>query len=198
MVILFSYFLSTGTVSLAGGSLSWTRDLHVTNGQDFFDVWSAPAVSGLASSTQLTFTATSNFGGVLIGGVSISGVDMTAGGGVDVTGNTTTTGTAWSTGSATAVIGGIALGGSGAEAASTTETATATSPATLLHHLYNATDGQGFATSWLVVSAGGAGAMAGTFAHTSTASTGAVVIYAATGGTTPTPTFQPTRMPLGV
>jgi hypothetical protein len=177
IVVLISYWNSSGTALITGvmvGGTAATRDLRVThtNGNDIFEIWSVPKAAGLASSSSIVATAAGNMSGVLMGAVSLSGVDMTNGGGVAGSGSSNAqSGTNWLSGTASAA-GGIAVGGAGNETVTTSEVATATT-GTLVHHLWNTTAQQGFATAYNL----GGTSVAGTFASTSTATTGGIVAY---------------------
>jgi hypothetical protein len=177
IAVFISYFLVAG-ITIGGvtvGGTAATRDLRAinSNARDGFDIWSVPKAAGLALSSAIAVTTSGGgFSGTFISALSLSGVDLTNGGGVAGTGSSNAqTGTGWSSGTASAA-GGIAVGGAGNETLTTSETATA-SAGTLVHHTWLSTAQQGIATAYII----GGTNVAGTFASSSTATTGAIVAY---------------------
>jgi len=188
IVVLVSWWYDVNnTCSLSGGSLAWAKDKQNDNGSDRFAIFSAPAPSGLASSTSLTVTVGGSGGGIFLGAASFFNVQ-----GVDTTGNTTGTGTSWSSGTATnANVNGLVIGGSGNETTSSTTSTPVNG--TELHDAWLSGAQQGFATGYLISSSIASQSITGTFSTSSTANTGALMIY------NPVPDlFSPHRMPLGV
>lgn len=178
VVVFVSYFFSSIAPSgLTIGGQTATRDLRVSSTADRVDVYSYPFTNGLASGSAIVLRASggSTFnGGVLIGAVALTNVDMTVGGGVAGTGSTTTLpnpATNWGSGTASSA-GGIGFGGAGNECATTSETATATT-GVLVHHTWESGSQQGFATAYNI----GGTNVAGTWASTSTSTTGGIVTY---------------------
>jgi hypothetical protein len=177
---LVSWFhTTTATVSVSGGSLTWTNLKQVANGSDRFAIFCADAPSGLAINTAITTTIASGAGGLLVGLVSFTG--LTTGTTVDTTNQNTTTGTSWSSGAAApTAVGYLLIGGAGNEVSvSTTSTATA---GTEVHDLWNSAAGQGLATGYIVAASTASQAITGTWTNSSTATTGALVIFPAAGG----------------
>lgn len=177
---LISWFHgSLTTVSVSGGSLTWTNLKQLANGSDRFAIFCADAPSGLASATAITTTIGSGPGGLLVGLVSFTG--LTTGTTVDTTNQNTTTGTGWSSGAAIpAAVGNLLIGGAGNETTGTT-TSTATN-GTEIHDLWNTAAGQGLATGYIVAASTASQAVTGTWTTSSTATTGALVIFPAAGG----------------
>lgn len=184
IVVIVGYWTNVGPtpsgVSDSGGA--YTRDLRVThtNAHSTLDLWSRAATAGLASGQTITIAfpagAGANIvGGVLAGAVSFTGLDMTAGGGVNATGSSNAqTGTAWSSGTATATLAGMAVGGATYETGTTT-TSTPTL-GTEIHDLWLAVGVQGLVTHRLVATIGSL-SLTGTLSVSSTATAGGVVVY---------------------
>jgi hypothetical protein len=186
VVVAVSYWTDEGVrvSSVTAGGAAATQDLQVVNsdGDDIYEQWSVPEPSGLAAGSQIVV----NFdgptgGGALAAAMSISGVDLTNGGGVAGTGSSNSqSGEDWTSGSASPV-GGIVVGGAGNETATST-TATVTT-GTKVDDLWNSASQQGLVTGYSV----GATGIAGTFSTSSSATTGGVVAYAASGTAPPPP-----------
>jgi hypothetical protein len=189
IVTCISYWTQLGAakgptgVSDSGGS--YTRDLQVQNaitGQDVFEVWSRPVTSTqLASGQNVTAAFPAQGTGNVLGGYfvavhTITGVDLTNGGGVNATGTLTNgSGTTWTV-SGTATSTGIAIGGVGTEvAAASTNTA---SSGTEIYDQRQTTAQQGMVNEYLLAASTGSKTLSGTLTSTSTATTGGVVIYA--------------------
>lgn len=174
---LISWFHSTlATVSVSGGSLTWTNLKQVANGSDRFAIFSADAPSGLASNTAITTTIASGPGGLLVGLVSFTG--LTTGATADTTNQNTTTGTGWSSGAAApTAVGYLLIGGAGNETTGST-TSTATN-GTEIHDLWNTAAGQGLGTGYIIAASTASQAVTGTWTTSSTATTGALVIFPA-------------------
>jgi hypothetical protein len=96
-------FATDRTGTMSGGGLTWTTDqTNVwTFGYNFrFGIFSAPAPSGLASSTVLTLTLSGNGDGGALAGCYVTGLDQT-GSREDNSTGAGASGTAWNTGTAT-------------------------------------------------------------------------------------------------
>jgi hypothetical protein len=184
IVVVVGYWTNAGPqpsgVSDSGGA--YTRDLRVThtNLHSTLEFWSRAATAGLASGQTITVAfpagAGANIvGGVLMGAMSFTGLDMTPGAGVNVTGlSNAQTGTPWTSGSATATFAGMAVGGA------TYETGTTTSSTPTLgaevHDAWLAVGVQGFVTHRLAAAVG-AVSLTGTLSVSSTATAGGIVVY---------------------
>jgi hypothetical protein len=168
---------SSATVSVSGGSLTWSNLKQVNNGSDRFAIFCADAASGLATNTAITATISSGAGGLLVGLASFTG--LTTGTTVDTTNQNTTTGASWSSGAAApTAIGYLLIGGAGNETGvSTTSTAT---NGTEIHDFWNSAAGQGLATGYIIAASTASQAITGSWVgSTSTATTGALVIFPA-------------------
>jgi hypothetical protein len=195
IVTLWSFWNVNAGAVLTGvndGS-AYTLDKRVTNGNDKFEIWSRYAAAGLAPSSSITATlgTVTGTGGILGGAASFTGV--LSSGSVDTTSSATGTGTSWSSGAATnAQADSVYVGGSGNEDPTAGTSSTATN-GTEIHDRYRATDGQGIATGYKVVSTIASDSVTGNWSNAnSTVNTGGLVIYkaaAAAGGVTRT--FNP-------
>jgi hypothetical protein len=183
IVVLISYFHPNSNVTgvTIGGSAA-TLDKHAGAGSDKFDIWSLHSAGGLASSSAIVATVanTTLGGGVLIGAVSFTGVASSSA--LDTTSSAAGSGSSWSSGSATnAIADSVFVGGAGDEDTTAGTSSTAVS-GTELHDRYRASDQQGFATGYKVVSTIASDSISGTFSNSaSTANTGALAIYKGTG-----------------
>lgn len=179
--------LPTG-VSDSGGAYTKDKEVINTNGQDSWQEWSRPVTSTpLASGSTITVafparTGVNTLGGVLIDANTITGVDLTNGGGVHATGSLNNgSGTGWSVAGAYTVAG-IAVGGVGTEVASAS-TSTATSGTEISgSDQRNTAAQQGAVAGYLVVAGSGTATLSGTLSTTSTATTGGIVVYTDAGG----------------
>lgn len=184
--LLLSYWTDSAgslpdTVTDSGGG-AWTRDQRVSNGSDRFDMWRCYQPGGLVSGATIGVhfpVAAGPFGvgGILIGVVSFTGIDISSPFVTSTSANST--GTGWSSGAATntGFADALFLGGSGNETA-----AAATSTpvnGTEIHDARNASAQQGFATGYTIASTVASRSISGTFSSASTASTAGLVIYAA-------------------
>jgi hypothetical protein len=189
VVVFISYFDTVNNVSsVSVGGNAAALDKHVANGSDKFDIWSVHLAGGLASSStiQINVASTSGGGGTLIGAASFTGVATS--GALVTTNSATGAGASWSSGAATNTgqPDAVYAGGSGNEDPTATPTSTATS-GTEIHDRYRATDQQGFATGYKIVSTVASDVITGTFSNAgSTANTGGLAIYAAAASSSAT------------
>jgi hypothetical protein len=194
VVVTITYWdggLNTVSAVTIGGANA-TLDKRSTNGSDFYEIWSIPEPSGLASGSTITASLPGGVGGVLMGAISLSGVDLTDGGGVASTASASGSGTNFASGTVTSP-GGIVVGGAGNETTSST-TATLTT-GTKVHDAWNSGSQQGFTDGYII----GGTNIAGSFSTNSTATTGAAVAYKAISiGGNPPPTATLTANPTTV
>jgi hypothetical protein len=184
VVILVSYWApSTRTTGVAVGGAAATMDERTINpdGADVFEVWSIPQSSGLTSGSLIVASFNGGTGGVLLGAMSIAGVEMTNGGGVAGTGSSNNQiGTSWTSGTANAA-GGIVVGGAGNEAA--TSTTATVSTGTKVHDAWDSGSQQGFVTAHNT----GGSSVSGTFSTSTTVAVGGAVAYSSASGGGPAP-----------
>jgi hypothetical protein len=179
VVVTVSYWSPGGTdTSVTVGGANATLDKRTTNGNDIYEVWSIPEAAGLASGASIVVNfGTATGGGGLVGAISLSGVDLTNGGGVASTASATGSGTSFSSGTVTNA-GVIVVGGAGNETAAST-TAALTS-GTKVHDVWDSGAQQGFVDGYNV----GGTSIAGTFSTSATSTTGAAVAYSGSGSST--------------
>ena len=165
IVLGIGAWADVGTVaSVSGGGLTWTVD-RSTNITHFTtpSIASAPAPSGLASSTAITVTFSATPASQHVCGASFTGVDLSTP--QDVVGTTqSVTGAAgWSTGNLTVAAGSLIVGINFNEG---NLTSTATSPATELYD-FNASGTERLTMAYRIESSAGTVAVAGTLSSTS-------------------------------
>jgi hypothetical protein len=151
-----------GVLSVSGGGLTWTVDV-VLDSFLFGAIASAPAPSGLSSSTTITVTLDAALAPCMISAASFSGVDQTGGRLADSDSGTADTTATWTTPTMTATAGDLVVGlafGSG----NGTSTSTPDGAYTELHDFTSA--GQDELTSVYGVAASGSVAPNGTWSGT--------------------------------
>lgn len=188
VVVIVSYFrgVNTGLSGVTIGGTAAVLDKRAPNGSDYLEIWSAHIAAGLASSSSIicNMNGSANLGGILVGAASFTGIDTSAAP-VDTTTSANSTGTGWASGSATnTAADALFFGGSGNEAVATTVPFTAVNGAKI-HDRWRSADGQGFGTGYTIAATIASRSISGTWASTSTANTGALVIYKASGASTP-------------
>jgi hypothetical protein len=111
------------TMTITGGSLTWTNDKAAANGSDFIAVHHANAPSGLASGTALTCTYSAQATGPFIAGASFPSILSASP--VDLSSSATpATGTAWAAASITTTVTDTVLGAAWGDGTATSSTPT--------------------------------------------------------------------------
>lgn len=207
VVVNIGYFKNGGVQTISGvtvGGNAATMDKRLQSGSDYSDTWSYYSAAGLASAVAVTATwpDSTGTGGRLMGAYYITGTPSTSA--LDTTGSNPGSGASLSSGAATNTVNAtdsIYCGFVGYEDPTNPTTATATN-GTEAHDFYDAGNGQGHWSGYLVVTSSASRAITATASNSaSTLSLGVLAIYAGIaggGGATVAPAFQPTRMPLGV
>ena len=161
---------SAQTITVSGGSLTWTADKAQTGvkGSNNFgcSIWSAPAPSGLASSTSLT--ASMNPTATTTNAMCLAALYIPGGGSVETTAgvfNSTTMGSPWTQASLTSDEDMVMILAYGSDAAGTLTTAATGSSVEL--HDFEATNNIGLHVFYRGPTGG-----AGTFSQTGTSSGG--------------------------
>lgn len=194
--VCVSWFNSSTSMTVSGGSLSWSSLKQTDNGNDHFAIWSADAPAGLASATSISALQTfATRGGILMNCTSFTG--LATGTASDTTNQATSTGASWSSGSATNTSpDALFIGGAGNETVtSTSSTPTAGSE---LADVWNTLAQQGFAVGYTIAATSAARAITGSWVGAaSTANTGSLVVFPAAAAAAGT-SYVPHRMPLGV
>ena len=180
-VFLFvSWTHSTRTLlSVSGGGLTWTvdRQQKAAGNNSRVAIASAPAPSGLATSTVITATFSGPVVHGLIAAASFTGIATTTP--VDVTNSATATGTAWSASATTTNANDLVLGFSTIDA---NATSTPAAPNTELHDFGNSAY-YGWATSgYRIESTTGTKSVNGTWSTSSGATGGVTIVVAYRGG----------------
>jgi hypothetical protein len=185
IVLVVSWWDNTTTLSsVAGGGLTWTihaqgksptTSMHVA-------IVSAPAPSGLASSTTITATMSDANSFIRhIGGGSFTGIDTSTP--VDVAGSATETkptSTSWTTSSESIAAGSLLVGCAYTE--NTNSTSTPTSPAVEMIDRVITSAPSSLTAAYRIESSAGSYAVAGTWASTGVSASLAVAFKAAAGG----------------
>lgn len=194
IVVVGRFDSAGGTMSLAGGGLTWATDHNLSSGSLRDYVFRAPVPAGLAASTVLTLTssapATTD---MLFGALSLLGIDSAN----PVSGfNGAAAATAaWSSGSITANNGDAIVGGA-FEDGSATDTSTPTSPGVEAWDFNDATQTEA-ETGVYKLSVAGTDSVDGTWA-TAVSHLAIGVAYKAAAAGAAVSFFIPRRMPLGV
>lgn len=195
VIVLISYWNDLSSVtSVTIGGVAATKDGHVSNGSDQYDVWSREVAAGLASGATIAYTFSSAAGASLVGVASFLGIAST--GFVVTTASATGTGAPWASGTATNTGSADALfvGGAGNETPGSV-TSTPSGGTIELFDTWLAGALQGFTVAYKIASAVASDSLSGNWsASTSTATTGLLVIYAGLASAVK----HPQRMPLGV
>lgn len=187
--------------SVSGGGLTWTTNVSPVNGSMTMAIASAPAPSGLASSTSLTVTFAGNTvaPAIMVDCLYITGAGSVIGGSSGTAGS----GTTWTGGSLSLSTNDIIVGagfedGSGAGTNGTT--ATPDAGYTEASDFLSSTNTEKFETVYQVAGSGGSYTPGGTFTGgTGTVSVGGAVAFVDSGGAAAVvPAAPPHRMPLGV
>lgn len=182
VVVAGRFDSGAGTLSIAGGGLTWATDHNLSSGSLRIYVFSAPAPAGLAASSTLTVSSSSpGTTDIQCGALSLLGVDTS----VWVAGfNGAAASTAgWSSGSVSAGSGDTLVGGA-FEDGSGTLTSTPTGPALEAWDFNDATQTEactGVYTTGLAGSAAAAGTWSGAISHIAI---GVAYKAAAAGGAT--------------
>lgn len=183
IIVLASWGNTTDrTGTLTGGSLTWQTDQSnvFTSGYNYrFGIFSAPAVSGLASSTVLTLTASGVTDGVQFAACYCTGLDLTASR-KDVSNGAGASSVSWNSGSATSLnANDLVIGGSFIDSA---RTSTPAGGLTELFDFQNAGNAWSETVAYQIVAATGSQSVSGTWTSTAVPEVSAFVAYKDDGG----------------